>query len=61
MPPTGTAVAGSKQERARTIKDLFWTDDEDSLNYFAELVETKRFDDERCAVGSGLTSAERDF
>ena len=50
VPPKDTAVAGSRQERSRAIKDLFWTDDEDSLNYFAELVETKRFDDEWYAV-----------
>ena len=50
VPPKDTAVAGSRQERSRAIKDLFWTDDEDSLNYFAELVETKRFDDDCYAV-----------
>ena len=45
VPPTDTLDSGAKQQRARTIKDMFWTADDDSLNFFAELVETKRFDD----------------
>ena len=43
-PPThtDTTSSGSKQERARTIKNLFWEDDVDALNYLQELVETGR-------------------
>jgi len=44
-PPSDTSETGSKQERARGIKDLFWSKEVGALNYFAELVETKRFDD----------------
>ena len=51
LPPGGpifvppTASTGSKQERARSMKDVFWEDNEAALNYFIELVETKRYDD----------------
>ena len=45
VPPFVASNAGAKQERARTIKDLFWGTEEDSLNFFIELVETKRYDD----------------
>jgi hypothetical protein len=34
-------AAGSKQERARAMKEMFWRDDMDALNYFIEMNEQK--------------------
>ena len=43
--PDEANVLGSKQERARMAKDMFWSDDKDAINFFFEVREQKRIKD----------------
>jgi hypothetical protein len=44
-PPGEYDAAGSKQERARDVKNMLWGDDKDAVNYVIEMTEQKLIKD----------------
>jgi len=45
VPPDASDAPGAKQERARSAKSMFWTNDANAINMFFEMKEQKRIDD----------------